>query len=55
MSVVSDEIVETVQIMNARGNQASDIVWDIAVDYSRNWDLSERIKLAWRIVRGGRP
>jgi hypothetical protein len=52
MSQVGESIIETAQIMNDRGNQASDIVWDVAVHYSRDWDLSERIRLAWRIVRG---
>jgi hypothetical protein len=52
MSATGDSIAETVRIMNDRGNQPSDIVWDVAVHYSRTWDLSERIKLAWRIVRG---
>jgi hypothetical protein len=45
-------IVEMVQIMDERGNQTSDIVWDIAVHGSRVWDFSERLKLAWQILRG---
>jgi len=45
-------IVETVQIMDERGNQTSDIVWDIAVHGSRHWDIVERARLAWQILRG---
>jgi hypothetical protein len=51
---VSQSIIETVEIMDERGNPPSEIVWEIAVSYSRCWDLTERAKLAWQILRGRR-
>lgn len=52
MTRVSQSIIETVEIMDGRGNQPSDIVWEIAVHYSRGWNFTERARLAWQILRG---
>lgn len=52
MRLASQEMVETIQIMDERGNQTSDIVWEIALYYSSMWGFGERLKLAWQILRG---
>jgi hypothetical protein len=48
----NQSMVRDIEIMDERGNQTSDIVWEIAVNYSRDWSLGERWKLAWQILRG---
>jgi hypothetical protein len=45
-------MVRTIEIMDERGNPTSEITWEIAVYYSTTWDFSERLKLAWQILRG---
>lgn len=52
MRTRNQAMVTDVEIMDERGNQTSDIVWEIAVNYSRDWSLAERAKLAWQIFRG---
>lgn len=52
LRLASQSMIETIQIMDERGNQGSDIVWEIAVHYSRGWNFTERVRMAWQIVRG---
>jgi hypothetical protein len=52
LRLASQSMIETIEIMDERGNQGSDIVWEIAVHYSRSWNFTERVRMAWQIVRG---